>query len=75
MKSRNGKWLLAVALCCLAPVAFAERGHGHGCDPHSKKDCHQVPEGGSNAVYLLGAGLTCLGAMFLRSRAVKPTQS
>ncbi len=33
-----------------------------------------VPEGGSAAVYLLGVGLTCFGAMFLRSRIAKPTQ-
>jgi hypothetical protein len=35
----------------------------------------QVPEGGSAAIYLIGAGLTCFGAMFLRSRAANPAQS
>ncbi len=75
MKNRYGKWWLAVVLCCVAPAAFAGgRGRG-GCDPHSRKGCQQVPEGGSTAVYLLGAGLTCFGAMFLRSRVAKPTQS
>ena len=71
MKNK-GKWLLtAVVLCCLAPGAFA----------HKKEPCHgrncgiQVPEGGSTAIYLLGAGLTCFGAMFLRSKVAKPAQS
>ncbi len=68
--SRNGKWWLAVvALCCVAPAAFADHAQ-------LRKPKHQlVPEGGSTAIYLLGAGLTCFGAMFLRSRIVKPTQS
>jgi len=73
MNKRNGKWWLAVALCCLAPMALADRGrrHGGGCG----RDCTQVPEGGSTAIYLLGAGLTCFGAMFLRSKVAKSTQS
>lgn len=77
MNNRNGKWWLAVVvMCCLAPAAFADRGHDHGCDNrHSRRDCQQVPEGGSTAIYLLGAGLTCFGAMFLRSRIAKPAQS
>ena len=75
MNNRNGKWWLAVALCCLAPMAFADRGRNQLCDPHSRKACQQAPEGGSAAIYLLGAGLTCFGAMFLRSRIAKPTQS
>ena len=73
MTNRNGKWWLAVALCCLAPVAFAKQGRG--CDPNSGRNCQQVPEGGSTAVYLLGAGLTCFGAMFLRSKIAKPAQA
>ena len=69
--NRNGKWwLAAVALCCLAPAAFAD----HGDNPRKPK--HElVPEGGSTAIYLLGVGLTCFGAMFLRSRVTRPTQS
>jgi len=60
--NRNGKWWLAVvALGCLAPAAFAK-----------PKPTQQVPEA---ATYLLGAGLTCFGAMFLRFRAAKPTRS
>jgi hypothetical protein len=86
MNNRNGKWLLAVvALCCLAPAAFADRwdsGGGFKCDPHWQ-NCGKrsvgppkaVPEGGSTAIYLLGAGLTCVGAMFLRSRIAKSAQS
>ncbi len=74
MGNKSGKWLLAVvAVCCLAPAAFAH--HDRGCDPYSRKDCRQVPEGGSTAIYLLGAGLTCFGAMLVRSRVAKRTQS
>ena len=66
MNNRNGKWWLAVvAICCLAPSAFA----------NPAKKSVRVPEGGSTAVYLLGAGLTCVGAMFLRSKLAKPTRS
>ena len=79
MIKRNGKWWLGVvAVCCVAPAAFASFGHQdhRGCDArHSRDKCQQVPEGGSTAVYLLGAGLTCVGAMFLRSKAAKPSQS
>jgi len=65
---RNGKWwLTVVALCCVAPAAFAD--HAQLSKPK------RLPEGGSTAIYLLGAGLTCFGAMFLRSRIAKPTQS
>ena len=72
MKNQYGKWLLAVAaLCCLAPSTFASTGV-------ARKNFNwqiQVPEGGSAAVYVLGAGLTCFGAMFLRSKLAKPPQS
>jgi len=71
MNNKNGKWLLAVAaLCCLAPAALAKPDN---VCPTAR--CAQVPEGGSTAFYLLGAGITCFGAMFLRSRLAKPTQS
>jgi hypothetical protein len=73
MNNKNGKWLLAVvALCCLAPAAFAGTNPGP-CAVGPK--CTAMPEGGSTAIYLLGAGLTCFGAMFLRSRLAKPTRS
>jgi hypothetical protein len=80
MSNNKAKWLLAaVVICCLAPAASAERERGgrdryRGCDPRRDKHCQQVPEGGSTAIYLLGAGLTCVGAMFVRSRIVKPVQ-
>jgi len=77
MNNRTGKWWLAiVVICCLAPAAVADRDWGHHkkCDPYWEK-CQQVPEGGSTAIYLIGAGLTCIGAMFLRSKVAKPTQS
>ena len=76
MSNRKAKWwLAAVAICCLVPAAFADRDHGHGCDAKHDKHCQQVPEGGTAAIYLFGAGLTCFGAIFLRSRIVKPPQS
>ena len=76
MKSLSRKCLLAVvALLCMAPPSFANK-------PHTDKDkcrpgvnCQQVPEGGSAAIYLLGAGITCLGAMVIRSRSLNPNQS
>jgi len=72
MSNRKAKWwLAAVAICCLAPAAFADQGFNL---QSSKKPKHQVPEGGSTAIYLLGAGLTCFGAMFLRSKLAKPAQ-
>jgi hypothetical protein len=76
MSNRKRKWqLAAILLCCLMPVAFAsERGHDRHCDPH-QRGCQQVPEGGSTAIYLLAGGLTCAGAMFLKSRTTKPMQS
>jgi hypothetical protein len=85
--NNNAKWWLSavVAVCCLTPMAFAESGPAHSsiryperaCDPHLRNGCHQaqvqaVPEGGSTAIYLLGAGLICFGAMFLRSRVAEP---
>ena len=77
MNNRNWKWLLGVvALCCLAPAAFASTSPGPYTSPPSCAvggSC-AVPEGGSTAIYLLGAGLTCFGAMFLRSRLKEPTQ-
>lgn len=70
MSNRKRKWWLAAILIgCLAPAALADRGHG--CGERRSRDCKQVPEGGSAAIYLLGAGLTCFGAMFLRSRVAK----
>jgi hypothetical protein len=78
MIKANSKWWLAVALLCLAPVALSakqDQNRDKGCDHSRRKDCQQVPEGGSAAIYVLGAGVTCLGAMFIRSRASKPSLS
>jgi len=77
MSNNKGKWLVAlVALCCLAPAAFAKPAANPDTTCPTTISClKKVPEGGSTAIYLLGAGLTCLGAMFLRSRLKKPMQS
>ena len=75
-KSQGKWWLVIVVVCCLVPGAFAKRDQGcNARDRGRNEHCQQVPEGGSAAVYLLGAGLTCFGAMFLRSRAAKPERS
>jgi len=73
MTVKGSKRLLAVAaLLLLTPLAlFAERpNHKKGCDTSFRADkrCQQVPEGGSEAAYLAAIGLTCLGAMLVRSR-------
>jgi hypothetical protein len=77
MKSKNRRWwLVVVALLCLAstgcPVEDAEKGTSQG--KRSEKHA-TVPEGGSSLVYVLGAGVMCLGAMLVRSRAAKPKES
>lgn len=74
LKNINGKLLLAILfLLFAAPGAFADRGR---CDDHGRHDkCRQVPEGGSAIVYLMGAGITCLGAMVVRARTGKPSLS
>jgi len=85
--SKRKWWLALVAICCLAPAAFAYQdgykkpypGHYQGPNPEcdtrdGRCPTQQVPEGGSTAIYLLGAGLTCFGAMFLGSRQSKPTE-
>jgi hypothetical protein len=65
MKNVNRKfWLMAGALLCLAPAAFAG-------GPLPCSTCRPVPEGGSALVYVLGAGITCIGAMLVRFRAGK----
>jgi hypothetical protein len=71
MLKSNNKWWLAAALMFLAPAAMMASPHDRGCDPRHGSKCQQVPEGGSTAIYLLGAGMTCLGAIFLRTRFSK----
>ena len=65
-------------LLCLMPGSFAlDRGpdkHPGKCKPHDNCS-QQVPEGGSTAMYLLAAGLACVGAMSLRSRSSKTSIS
>jgi hypothetical protein len=78
MMKRDPKWWRAIAvLVLLTPMLSAEPYHHKkdGCDARESAKCRQVPEGGSAATYLLGAGIACLGAMFLRSRASKPRLS
>jgi hypothetical protein len=63
MRSINRKWWLTVmAVLLLIPAASA------------KPKKRPVPEGGSALVYVLGAGMTCLGAMAVRSRSARPKQ-
>jgi hypothetical protein len=81
MNNINGKWLLTlVALFCLSPLSLAggprddDHGGGGNCGNHGRgnnKDCRQVPEGGSSLIYLLGAGITCAGAILIHSREKK----
>ena len=74
MKHTGRKWWLAVvALLCLAPTTFAVQNMAKPrktCNNPQSHDikCRQVADGGSTLVYVLGAGITCLGAMFIRSR-------
>jgi hypothetical protein len=73
------KWLLgAFLMLCVVPSSFAldpDFGRDHRkCQPGD--NCQQqAPEGGSAAIYLLAAGLTCWGALSLRSRLSKPDLS
>jgi hypothetical protein len=63
-------WLGAALLLCLVPSSFAlERGHNNVRHTFGPPPRQQVPEGGSAAIYLLGVGIICVGAMFIRSRA------
>lgn len=75
MKIINRKWwLTSIALLLLLPAASATisplRYH------HERRQTSlNVPEGGSALVYVVGAGITCLGAMVVRSRSARPKQS
>jgi hypothetical protein len=74
------KWVLRASfLLCLVSSSFAlgpdsDNPEHRKCRPHDNCE-QQVPEGGSAAIYLLAAGLTCVGAMFLRSRSSRPNIS
>lgn len=73
MKPMNRKWWLAlVVLLCLAPATFAVTVKPRPFDPRQGKwPTRSVPEGGSLLAYVLGAGVTCSGAMLVRSRLAK----
>ena len=72
MRKINQKWWLTlIVLLVLLPAASAT-----AFKPRHKHTRHvDVPEGGSALVYVVGAGMTCLGAMVVRSRSAKPGQS
>ena len=71
MRIINRKWwLTSMALLLLVSVASA----GPLSSSKPKKHRWNVPEGGSALVYVVGAGVTCLGAMVIRSRSAKPKQ-
>jgi hypothetical protein len=65
-------WLTTIALLLLLPAAFAKPDKSH--QRHRQAMHVTVPEGGSALVYVVGAGMTCLGAMAVRSRSAKPKQ-
>ena len=69
MNRLSKTWLLGLVLLCMAPTAALARPQQDRCRPGRR--CQPVPEGGSAIVYLVGAGMTCLGAMVVRSRAAK----
>jgi hypothetical protein len=78
MKNTNRKWWLGLlAFLCFASTTFAVQDEAKKkCDDKHPKNCTaQVSEGGSSLVYLLGAGITCLGAMLVRSRLAKRKSS
>lgn len=65
-------WLGVALLLALAPASFAVvKDHNNIERRSDSAQSVAVPEGGSAAIYLLGAGVTCLGAMFIRSRDSK----
>ena len=77
MKIINRKcWLTSLALLLLLPAAFATPVKSHQRHRQSLADppTLTVPEGGSALIYVLGAGMTCLGAMVVRSRCARPKQ-
>jgi hypothetical protein len=64
-------WLALVFVLCLSPALFGvqDRPSLRRISPiRPKTQPLSMPEGGSALLYLLGGGVTCLGAMFVRSR-------
>lgn len=64
-------WLTSLAFLLLMPAASAGVLKPKPKDPPRTS----VPEGGSALVYVLGAGITCLGAIVVRSRTARPETS
>jgi hypothetical protein len=80
VKDMNRKWWLTLmALLYVAPATFAIQDHNNPKrgDPLPLKHFQPltVPEGGSSLVCVLGAGVTCLGAMLVRSRIANSSLS
>jgi|ERR1022692_2116433 hypothetical protein len=81
VKNMNRKWWFALVLLCLAATTACppqDTEKSNSSHLQSKKNQNQhltVPEGGSSLVYVLGAGVTCLGAILVRARSVKPKKS
>jgi hypothetical protein len=68
MRTINRKWWLTpMALLLLVPAGFATVPRYRP----PQRPRRTMPEGGSALVYVLGAGITCLGAMVVRSRTAK----
>jgi hypothetical protein len=77
MKSINRKWWLSLAFLCLAATTACPTEEDAAKLANNRQQPKQnltVPEGGSSLVYLLAAGVTCLGAMLVRSRSAKPKE-
>jgi len=77
MSSLSKKWLLALVALCLLPATLTAKPkyREDRCRPAWERRCRAVPEGGSGLVYLLGAGITCAGAVLIRSRLEKAEDS
>ena len=72
---RNSWFVIVLVLLSMAPGALAFTVH----DDRDKKKCRYddckvaVAEGGNAGLYLLLAGVSCLGAMSFRSRKSEQT--
>lgn len=77
MTRQKSKWWLAITVLLLVTPGVLSAHRERICDSrdHDSPRCQPVPDGGSAATYLVGAGVVCLGAMFIRSRASKPNLS
>jgi hypothetical protein len=78
MRIINRKWWLAsMALLLLLPAASATAAPLNSHRRHRQSlsvPAVTVPEGGSALVYVVGAAITCLGAMVVRSRSARPKE-